>query len=159
MFRMAVGGKIELIVAVHILIAGSNETRRYFYAVLVTKSPTNNLSELTWYPACAFKRDWELRALGITQKALIESMSNRFGVNSSSDTPATSVVELHPREEGELGGDWPYREARGSLIWLSTMPKPAISNAVRTVARHPTERHWKTALKIMGHLHAIRFLD
>ena len=51
MFRMAVGGKIELIVAVHILIAGSNETRRYFYAVLVTKFPTNNLSELTWYPS------------------------------------------------------------------------------------------------------------
>ena len=97
----------------------------------------------------------------ITQKAFIESMLNRFGVNSSSDIPATPGVELGPREEGEPGGDWPYREAVGSLMWLSTMTRPDISNAVRAVARHshnPTERHWRAVLKIMEYLHGTRFL-
>ena len=72
----------------------------------------------------------------ITQKAFIESTLNRFGFNSSSDIP-TSGVELGPREEGELGGDWRYREAVGSLLWLSTMTRPVISNAVRCCAPLP----------------------
>ena len=74
-------------------------------------------------------------ALEITQKAFVESMLNRFGVNSSSDIPATPGIELGPREEGEPRGDWPYSEAVGSLMWLSTMTWPNISNAVRAVAR------------------------
>ena len=91
-FRMVVDGKVELIMAVHvddIVIAGSDETCKDFHAALVTKFPTNNLGELTWYTGCAFKRDWELGTLEITQKAFIESMLNRFGVNSPSDIPAT----------------------------------------------------------------------
>ena len=76
-FRMVVDGKVELIMAVHvddIVIAGSDETCKDFHAALVTKFPTNNLGELTWYTGCAFKRDWELGTLEITQKSFIESM-------------------------------------------------------------------------------------
>ena len=36
-----------------------------------------------------------------TQKAFIERMLNRFGVNSSSDIPATPGVGLGLRKEGE----------------------------------------------------------
>ena len=57
---MAVDGKVELIVAVHvddIVIAGSDETCEDFHTALVSKIPTNNLGELTWYTRCAFKRD------------------------------------------------------------------------------------------------------
>ena len=78
----------------------------------------------------------------ITLEIPIESMMNRFGVNSSSDIPATPGVEL--REEGELGGDRPHREAVGSLMWLSTMARPDISNDLRAELRqshNPTERH------------------
>ena len=116
-FRMVVDGKVELIMAVHeddIAIAGSAEACRDFHVALNTKFPTNNLAELTWYTGCAFKRVWELGTLGITQKAFVASMLNRFGAKSSSDIPATPGVESGPREEGEPKGDWPYREAVGS---------------------------------------------
>ena len=66
------------------------------------------------------------------------------------------------REEGEPKGDWPYREAVGSLMWLSTMTRPGISNAVRAVARHshnPTDRHWKVVLTIMAYLHGTRGME
>ena len=95
----------------------------------------------------------------ITQKAFVESMLSRFGVNSSSDIPATPGVELGPSEKGEPKGGWPYREAVGSLMWLSTITRPDMSNAVRAVARHshnPTGRHWKPVLKIMAYLHGTR---
>ena len=58
-------------------------------------------------------------------------------MNSSSDIPATSDVDLRPREEGEPRGDWLYREAVSSPMWLSTMTRPDISNAVRAVAGTP----------------------
>ena len=86
-------------------------------------------------------------------------MLNRFGVNSFSDIPATPGVELDAREDGDPKGDWPYREAVGDLMWLLTISRPDISNAVRAVARHshnPTDRHRKTVLKIMACLHGTR---
>ena len=73
-FRMVVDGKVELIVAVHvdgIVIVGSDETFRDFYAALVTKFPTNNLRELTWYTGCAFKRDWKLGEWIIRRRRLL----------------------------------------------------------------------------------------
>ena len=86
-------------------------------------------------------------------------MLTRFGVNSSSDIPASIGVELGPREEGDPKGDWPYREAVGSLMWLLTMTRPDISNAVRAVAHHshnPTDRRWKSVLKTMSYLHGTK---
>ena len=118
-FRIVVNGKVELIMAVHvddIAITGSDEACRDFHAALVTKFLTNNLGELTWYTGRAFKRDWEWGTFKITQKAFVESKLNRFGVNSSSDIPATPGVELGPREEGKPRGDRLHREA--VLMWL-----------------------------------------
>ena len=146
-FRMVENGKVKLIMVVHvdgIVIAGSDVACRDFHAELNTEFPINNLGKLTRYTGCAFKRNWGLGTSEIAQKAFVESMLNRFGVNSSSDVPATPGVELDQREEGEPKGDWPYKEAVGSLMWLSTMIRPDISNAVRAVVRHsrnPTDRH------------------
>ena len=52
-------------------------------------------------------------------------------------------------------------EAVGSLMWLVTMTRPDIANAVRAVARHshsPTERHWKAVLKIIEYLLDSKYL-
>ena len=159
---MVVDGKVQLIMAVHvddIVIAGSDEACRDFHAALITKFPTNSLGKLTWYTGCAFKRYWELGKLEIAQKAFVEGVLNRFGVNSSSDIPATPSVELGPREEGEPKEYWPHKKAVGSRMWLSTMTRPHISNAVHAVSRHyhhPTGRHWKAVLKIMAYLHGTK---
>ena len=159
---MVVDGKVELIMAVHVdgtVIAGSDEHCRDFHAALNTMFPTNSLDILTWYTGCAFKRHWELGTPEIAQKAFVESVLNRFGVSSSSEIPATPGVELGPKEEGEPKWGLPYKEAVGSLMWLSTMTRPHISNAVRAVARHyhnPTGRHWKAVLKTMAYLHGTR---
>ena len=163
-FSLIVKGKVEMILAGHIdgiAMAGSDETCRDFHAALITKFPTNNLDELTWYNWLCFQaRPGTGHTSEVTHKAFVESMLNRFGVNPSSDIPATSGVELGLRQEGETKGEWPYREAVGSLMWLSTMTRPDIPNAVRAVAPHyhnPTaDRHWKAGLKIMANLDGTR---
>ena len=52
--------------------------------------------------------------LEIAQKAFIERMLKCFVNNSSSGIPATPGVDLGPREEGELGGDWPYGDRQAA---------------------------------------------
>ena len=116
---MVVDGKVVLVTDVHvdvIMTEKSDEACRDFQAALNTKFPTANLRELTCYTGCAFKRNWELSTLEITQKVFVERMPTRFGANSSFNIPTTPGAELGPREEGEPKGDWPYREAVGSLM-------------------------------------------
>ena len=53
------------------------------------------------------------------------------------------------------------REAVGSLLWLSTMTRPDITNAVRAVARYahePTERLWKATTEILSYLNGTKSL-
>ena len=98
--HMVVGDNEELIMAVHvdgIVIAGSDESCKDVHAALTTKLPPNILGELNWCTGCVLKRNSELGTLEITQKALVEIMLNRFGVNSSSDIPANPGVGLRPR--------------------------------------------------------------
>ena len=54
------------------------------------------------------------------------------------------------------------REAVGSLMWLSTMTRPDITNAVLAVARYarePTERLWQAIMKILSYLSGAKSLE
>ena len=64
------------------------------------------------------ERDVELGTIKLSQEAYVESLMKRFDVQSISDIPASPGADLGPNESG---GDWPVREAVGSLTWLSNM--------------------------------------
>ena len=54
------------------------------------------------------------------------------------------------------------REAIGSMMWLSIMTRPDITNAVRAVARYahgPTERLWQAIMKILSYLNRTKSLN
>ena len=62
-----------------------------------------------------------------------------------------------PKRTHEKGGEWPYKQAVGGLLWISGMTRPGIASAVRAVARHahnPAARHWKAVRKIIAYLKA-----
>ena len=97
----------------------------------------------------------------LSQEAYVESLMKRFDVQSISDIFASPGADLGPKQDDEPGGDWPVREAVGSLVWLSTMTRPDITNAVRAVARYahePTERLWQAIMKILSYLNGTRSL-
>ncbi|CAB1112338.1 unnamed protein product [Ectocarpus sp. CCAP 1310/34] len=88
-------------------------------------------------------------------------MVERFDVQSTSRIPATPGADLGPKREDEEGGEWPVREAIGSMMWVSTFSRPDVSFAVRAVARHahaPAKRHWDAIQKILGYLKGTRDL-
>ena len=104
---MAVDGKVELFMAVHvdgIVIAGSDERREYFHVAIVVKFRTNNDGKLTWYIRVGLSNAIGDRALEIPQKAFIESMMDGFGVTSVFNVPATPSVELGPKKKASRGG-------------------------------------------------------
>ena len=103
----------------------------------------------------------ELGTLKMSQEAYVENLVQRFDVVSTSNTPASPGADLGPKRDDELGGDWPVREAIGSLMWLSTMTRPDIRNAVRAVARYahtPSERLWRAISKILSYLNGTKSL-
>ena len=117
---------------------------------------------ISWYLGCAFERDKAGGALGMSQRAFIESVASRYRVNTISGLPASQSADLGPRREGEpVCHNKPVRAAAGSLIWVGGMTKPDIANAVRAVARQahdPAERHWRAVCKIISYLNGTKKL-
>ena len=153
-----------MIVGVYVddlLIGGSEEDCESLLASLNKKNPTNNLGECTWYNGCGIKRDVELGTIKWSQEAYVESLMKRLDVQSISDISVSPGADLGPKQDDEPGGDWLVREAVGSLIWLSTMIRPDITNAVRAVAcyaHEPTERLWQAVMKILSYLNGTKAL-
>ena len=98
----------------------------------------------------------------MSQRAFIESVSCRYGVNTVSGLPASQSADLGPRREEEPVCDKPVRAVVGSLIWVGGLIRPDIANAVRAVARQahdPSERHWRAVCKIISYLNGTKKLE
>ncbi|CAB1096632.1 unnamed protein product [Ectocarpus sp. CCAP 1310/34] len=164
-FRKMVDEVVVMIIVIYvddILVAGSDEDCEELLASLNKKFPTRNVGECEWFDGCAIERDVEAGNLKISQTAYIDSMVKRFDVQSTSRIPASPGVDLGPKRDNENGGEWPVREAIGSMMWVSTFSRPDVSFAVRAVARHahaPAKRHWDAIQKILGYLKGTRDLS
>ena len=71
-------------------------------------------------------------------------------------------VDLGPRKEGEPGRNEEvpqYRSLVGSLMWLSIMTRPDMTNTLRGCARqshNPSPRHWKALLQVAAYVNATK---
>ena len=138
-----------------LLVGGSKEDCESLVLYLNKTFPANDLRECTWYDGCGIQRNADLGAIKLSREAYVESLMARFDLHTTSDIPTSPGADLEPKREDESGGDWPMRSAVGSLLWLSTMTRPDITNAVRAVARYartPTKRLWRAIMKMLSYL-------
>ena len=85
----------------------------------------------------------------------------RFEVKGYSEIPASTSVYLGPRTSEDTKVDRPYRNAVGGLMWLATVTRPDLANAVRALARQshdPCERHWEGVTKVLKYLNKTKDL-
>ena len=117
--------------------------------------PINNLGELRCCAGCHYSRDKVAGLLTISQMSFAEKTVNQFGVTAGRNTPLSTDVFLEEFDENEPDGVRLFRELVGNLMWLANQTRPAISNAVRAVARSthtPKLKHWEAARGILGYL-------
>ena len=152
-----------MIVCVHvddITLAEESEACYFLGTCLLEEFQTTG-GELPWYLGCAFEGDNKGGAFHASQRAFLESVVSRYGVDAVSNLPASQSAYLGPRRNDEPVGDKPGCAAVGSLIWLGGMTRPDIANAVRAVARQahdPAERHWRAVRKIIAYLNKTKDL-
>ena len=71
------------------------------------------------YLGCALERDKAGGVLRMSQRAFIESVARRYGIDTVSELTASRSTDLGPRREGEPVCDKMVRAAVESLIWAS----------------------------------------
>ena len=125
-------GVVVMVVCVYvdgITVAEESETCDFLSTCLFEEFQTT-AGELSWYLGCAFEREMKGGVLRASQRAFIESVVSRYGVDAVSDLPASQSADLSPRWNDEPVCDKPVRAAVGSLIWLGGITRPDIANAV-----------------------------
>ena len=98
----------------------------------------------------------------MNQTAFAKNMVQQYNISATSNIPESPGVDLGPRKDGEPGGNeefLKYRALVGSLMWLSIMTRPDITNALRACPRHshnPSPRHWKALLQVAAYVNATK---
>ena len=162
-FQLIRDGVVVMTVCVHvddITVAVESEACGFLSTCPLEEFQTTG-GELSLYIGCAFERDKKEGVLSASQRASIESVVSRYGVDAVSDLPASQSADLDPRRNDEPVCDKPVRAAVGSLIWLGGMTRPDIANAVRAVVRQahdPAERHWRAVRKLIAYLNKTKDL-
>ena len=102
-FRLIRDGVVVMIVCVHvddIILAEEPEACDFQSTSLLEKFQTTG-GEHSWYRGCAFERDMKGGVLRASQRAFIESVVSRYGVDAVSDRPAPQSADL-----GSCKGDF-----------------------------------------------------
>ena len=116
-YRKIVDGVVVMVIGVDVddlLVRGSQEDCELLF--LNNRFPANNFEECSWYDGCGIERNAELGTIKLSQEAYVESLMTRFNVHTPPDTLSSPGADLGPKQDDESGGDWPVREAVGSLL-------------------------------------------
>ena len=122
-----------------------------------------DMGEATYVIGIEIFRDRSRGLLGLSQKAYIDRVLERFNMENCSD----SVAPIQKGDKFSLmqcpKNEWerkemeriPYASAVGSLMYAQTCTRPDISFAVGMLGRYqsnPGMDHWKAAKKVMRYL-------
>ena len=141
------------------MLVGSVEKLKRLVENLNESLKTNHLGELSQYNGRAFARDRKAGTMLMHHKACIAKLANRFGVTTSCRTPSPSPDSVRSRDVTEDKFEGSFRHLVGGLLWIASMTRPNVANAVREVTRQAHDlalRHWKAALKILQYLKGTR---
>ncbi len=117
------------------------------------------LGRLTF--ALVIQFEWSDEGVKMTQIAYLDKIAEKFGMLDAKliGTP----MQKGYKPQGVIGesksGNYPYQEAIGSLIYLTTCTRPDIAFAVNTMARHSqayTKDHWDAVKMIIRYVKMTR---
>ena len=135
-------GKDMVIIAIYVddcLITGSEKRVSELIRVLASQFEMQHTGPLRWILSMEVKNTKE--GFNMHQGLYIEKILEKFNMSDCSPVP-TPYVEGHGTGKELPNKEYPYREAIGSLIYLSNGTRPDIAYAVSQLSRsleNPTE--------------------
>lgn len=150
------GEKIILIIWVDdLIIAASNEHVLTNVKVMLTEQfKMKDLGKLKHFLGIDFEQT-EGQVV-MSQKCYVNKILERFEMKDcrSRETPCEAKLDYTENAE-KMTNTKKYREAVGSLIYLSTCTRPDLSFVVSKLSQHfenPTEEHWSTVKHVFRYL-------
>lgn len=148
----------------HILLASSDlgllhETKQF----LIQNFERKDMGEASYVIGIEIHRDKSQRLLGLSQKAYIERILERFGMKNCSPIAAPIIkgdkfsLNQCPQNalEKEQMKDIPYASLVGSLMYAQVCTRPDIAFAVGMLGRYqsnPGLDHWKAGKRVLRYL-------
>lgn len=107
------------------------------------------------------QRDRSARTLKLSQRLLTEDLLEEFGMAEAKPRSTPFPPGCHPSKAGAdpLPPDSRYAEVVGSLLYLATVTRPDIAQAVGVLTRYmaaPTTEHWQLAMGVLRYLAGTR---
>uniref|UniRef100_A0A6N2M0Z2 Integrase catalytic domain-containing protein n=1 Tax=Salix viminalis TaxID=40686 RepID=A0A6N2M0Z2_SALVM len=146
-----------------ILLASSDlgllhETKTYLFKNFEMK----DMGEASYVIGIEIFRDRSLGILGLSQKAYIDKVLERFGMMTCSSSPVPlhkgDKLDLTQCPQNELErkemAQYPYASLVGSLMYAQVCTRPDISHVVGMLGRFQSKAriaHWKAAKKVTGY--------
>lgn len=122
----------------------------------------NKLGLLSRYTECAFERIEFKGRVTMVQTAFIEKIIEYVDVTSGRSIPSDPCLTRGPKRDEEPGGNWPFWQAMGYLMWVADLTRPDIANANRDVARYdksPSVQYCDTVPYILRYVRGTRILS
>lgn len=128
--------------------------------------PSRDLGEVKRIVGVDVTRD-DNGSVAISQQEHIDDMLQRFrmteckAVSTPMDCGTTNSLKLNPDEE-HRGKEVPYREAIGTLMYLTQASRPDITYAVCKLARYVenlTSEHWQCVKRVFRYLQGTKNLE
>jgi hypothetical protein len=129
---------------------------------LEAKYQLNFLGELKWFLGIHVLRDRQSRQLWLSQRAYIDKLTTRFGIDTSGRLPDTpmSDVELIPSPNNATRSEIEHFQRKtGSILFAATTTRPDIAFACSRLARfntNPNKSHHEAADRVLQYLHHTR---
>jgi hypothetical protein len=143
-----------------LIIAGSNQkTLSDFKSAISRRFKMKDLGELTWILGMEVKRDRVKGTIEITQKAYIELMLQRFGMEDCK--PIGTPIEGYLQRTENVGPNQDYMSLVGSLLYAAIVTRPDIAYAVQALGRHmqnSTDEHYSAGKRILRYLQGTKEL-
>src|SRR6202045_4597657 len=119
--------------------------------------------ELTWLLGFEVRRDRAARLLGLSQRAYIEALAQRFGLeNARAVHIPMDPANLFCKDQcPEKPIDAPYQEACGGVLWPAVITRPDIQLAVGILSQFTQNlalEHWEAIKWVITYLHTTKHL-
>ena len=154
-------GKNTVIVGVYVDdLAITGDTRKYIEWIKTEfeqRFKMKDMGPVKFILGIEIERNRKLRTMKLHQNAYALKKINEFGMEilGKASTPTEIGLNLDSEDSPLLGNDNLYRQAVGSLLYLSNCTRPDLSFSVGVLSRYlcsPREVHWKAVQRTFQYL-------